>query len=337
MANARDVQRSSADKATAVADSRASGSVPPVDENLPDMSTYPGVLHPEEEELDFVNDLYVVADRLTIEARQILPHHLNLPYGKHVKQRLDLYLPTVAPRSAPILLYLHGGGWAEGHRAHYGFIAPAYAARGIIVAVVGYRLVTDGLQYPAQADDVKQAIIWLHRNAARYGGDPASLFLSGHSAGGMLTADVGVDRSWLTSAGIDKSVLKGIAPVSGVYNLREGSLDDPADAKMYAAYAPTPELLDQASALLHLNDPSPLAVVGHGDVDAFERRTAVSSRVLFEALKGKGVQARLIELAGQTHINTVFSLATRGSPLFEAVAEMILAPNDDSTSTREAS
>jgi acetyl esterase/lipase len=321
---------------TSVTEVPASGGVPPVDENLPDMSTYPGVLHPEEEELDFVNDLYVVADRLTIEARNTCPNHLNLPYGKHVKQRLDLYLPTEAPRTAPIHVYLHGGGWAEGHRAHYGFIAPAYAARGIITAVVGYRLVTDGLQYPAQADDVKQAIIWLHRNAARYGGDPTSIYLSGHSAGGMLTADVGADRSWLTSAGISKSVLKGIAPVSGVYNLREGSLDDPADAKMYAAYAPTPELLDQASALQHLHDPAPRAVVGHGDVDSFERRTAASSRVLFDALKRKGVRARLISLAGQNHINTVFSLATRGSPLFEAVVEMILATTDD-LSTREAS
>ena len=300
----------------------ARATAPPGDENLPDTSSYETFRHPVAEDLDYVHDLYAKADRMT-ETRQALPHHLNLRYGMHVKQRLDLYLPIGGARSAPVLLFIHGGGFEEGHRAHYGYIALPYAARGVITAVMGYRLVTDGFHYPAQVDDVKNALAWLRQSVARYGGNPDALFVCGHSAGTTLTAEVGVDRTWMSAAGLPPSALKGIVPVSGKYDLTATSPEDPTGQDLASFCAPTAVLRERASALRHIDDPARSAIVAQGAARQYERLLTRSSPEFVQALQKSGVDAKLIVLHAATHIDTVFALATPGSPLFDAVATMI--------------
>ena len=292
---------------------------PTVDENLPDTSTYETFQHPEAEDLDYIHDLYEKADRLTAETRSALPHHLNLAYGAHVRQRLDLYLPGTV-RDSPVLLFFHGGGFEEGHRAHYGFIASPYAARGIITAVAGYRLVPDGFHYPAQLDDVKQTLIWIHKSIARYGGNPNALFLSGHSAGALMVAEAGADRTWMSTAGLPTSALRGMAPVSGNYDLTASS---PNGAGVAGYYAPTPELRDKASPLRHIRDPVLAAVVAQGQGQEYERHLTQYSPDFVRALQERGVDATLLVLPKATHIDTVFALATESSPLLRTVAAMI--------------
>lgn len=281
-----------------------------------DMSEYYSVQHADEFELDFANDLYVAGNRKTEEARKELPHHLNLAFGEHPKQRLDLYLPRKPPQKAPVLLFLHGGGFSEGDRAHYGFIAAPYAEHGIITVVSSYRLSSDGFTYPAPLDDAKAAVIWIHAHISEYGGNPQSIFVSGHSAGAILAADIGADRSWLTTAGIPVSVLNGIVPVSGQYQLEAGQLDN---------YAPTTELKLRASPIRHIKDPAPAAVIAFGENsgDPLEDGRRETSQKLHSSLKAKGVNAVLVALKGENHIDTVFSLGDADSPLFKAVLHMI--------------
>jgi arylformamidase len=302
----------------------AAGDSPSVrDENLPDTSSYETFRHPEAEDLDYIHDLYGKADRMTADARKALPHYLNLPYGEHRKQRLDLYLPQGSIRDAPVLIFAHGGGFEEGHRAHYGYIALPYASKGIITAVMGYRLVTDGVVYPAQVDDTEDAIAWIHKSIRRYGGNPDALFISGHSAGALLSAEVGADRTWMPGKGMRASALKGMAAVSGRYVLADDSPEDPDGQSMAAFYAPSRELQDRASPLKHISDPTPAAVVARGEGQQYERLLTRSSAEFVRALRDKGVDAKFIEVPSATHIDMVFAFATPGSPIFEAVVAMI--------------
>ena len=304
--------------------SAAARSGPARDENLPDTSSYGSFRYPDAGDLDYVHGLYGRADRLTAEVRQALPHYLDLPYGPHPKQRLDLYLPKVKVRNAPVLVFIHGGGFSEGHRAHYGYVAGPYAARGVVTAVMGYRLIKDGGPYPAQPDDVKEALSWLQRHVAQYGGDPGSFFVAGHSVGAVLAADVGVDRSWLSARGLDPAMLKGIAPISGLYDLTKSETYDPLhNDVMSTAYVPTVEQQIRASALRHIVDPVPAAVIACGDTGTTERNFPESSRKLYDALVAKGVHAQFLLMQGSNHIDTVFAFATEGAPLFEKVAAMI--------------
>lgn len=134
-------------------------------------------------------------------------------------------------------LFVHGGGFREGDKAHYGSVAEPFIKRGVITVTTSYRLTGSGAHYPDQPDDVKNAVKWIFENIRQYGGDPGNIHVAGHSAGAVLSADIGVDRTWLTDMGMPEEILKSMIPISGPYDIRvkrrPGQLD---------AYAPTPGL-----------------------------------------------------------------------------------------------
>ena len=278
-----------------------------------DMSKYYTVMHPEEFTIDW-KSFYETMNAHTADVRRQYPHHLDLAYGDDPKQRLDLYLPEGQLIDAPVFLFLHGGGFREGDRAHYGAIAKPFLSHGIITAVVSYRLTGDGFQYPDQTNDTRSAIKWLYENVEIYGGEPGSLYVGGHSAGAILSADVGVDRQWMADAGIPASALKGFVPVSGPYDLREQGR-----AGEGSAYAPTPELLERASPVLHVGDPAPAAVVAVGSLEGYQ----ASSMELVEKLENAGSNASYVLLNGEDHKDTALSLANPDSELFRNVLRMI--------------
>jgi len=285
--------------------------------NAQDMSTYYTVIHPDEFTIDWTS-FYKANTEATARVRKEYPHHLNLAYGADPKQALDLYLPKGEISSAPVFLFLHGGGFREGDRTHYGATAEPFVKNGVITAVASYRMTGDGFHYPAQPDDAKNAIKWIHENIAAYGGKPDAIYVGGHSAGAILSADVGVDRAWMTEMNIPLEVFKGIIPISGPYDLRKRG----RPGEVYS-YAPTAELRDQASPILHINDPVPSALVAVGSVEKYQE----SSIAITEGLKAAGVDAYYLLMEGEDHDDTAFSLANEDSELFKRTIKMIQGSN----------
>ena len=131
-----------------------------------DASEYYTVQHAELFTTDWTG-FYRAVDAATAAVRSQFPHVLDLSYGQSIKQRLDLYMPKQKVTGAPVFLFLHGGGFREGDRAQYGFVAKPLVEKGIIVAVASYRLTDPGFVYPSQVEDVRQALHWLHKNVPR--------------------------------------------------------------------------------------------------------------------------------------------------------------------------
>jgi acetyl esterase/lipase len=290
-----------------------------------DASQYYTVQHPEKFKTDWTG-FYRQADASTAAVRSELPHKLDLQYGANVKQRLDLYFPKKAPSSAPVFLFLHGGGFREGDRAQYGFVAKPYALSGIIVAVASYRLTGDGFKYPSQREDAQLAVAWLYRNIKQYGGNPDRIFVGGHSSGAILAADIGGNRTWLARSGVPKHALRGIAPVSGPYDLRTPGR--PSEENVFwSGYTPTPELRAQASPILHIADPVPAAVVAAGSAENEGYDDYVASSKDFVAkLLTHGTHAQFLSLDGAHHKDTVLALGDEKSELSQAIIQMINAP-----------
>ncbi|HKS56006.1 MAG TPA: alpha/beta hydrolase [Steroidobacteraceae bacterium] len=282
----------------------------------------PAVLHAQDyTKYDTVNNpkrygtiwapFYQKANELTAQTRKDFPQHLDIPFGESPKQALDVYLPKKPVKNAPVLLFLHGGGFMEGDRAHYGYVARPYVEKGIVTVVSGYRMAKRGVPYPAQSDDTKAAIVWIHKNIAKFGGDPNRIFLSGHSVGATLSADVSFDRGWMKQAGVPRDAIKGIALISGDYDLSPGENAD---------YAPTAELEERASPDRHLVDPAPVAVVAAG---TNEGKMRASAEDIEQRLIAKGVKGNLLILEGADHKDTVLAFGEPGSTLSAAVLEMI--------------
>jgi acetyl esterase/lipase len=101
---------------------------------------------------------------------------------------LDLYLPTPMPRNTvPAVVVIRGGGWQQGNKEGYGFVAARLAQLGLAAASVQYTTVADA-PFPAAVHDVKAAVRWLRANAAFYRIDPSAITALGGSAGGHLAA-----------------------------------------------------------------------------------------------------------------------------------------------------
>ncbi len=100
------------------------------------------------------------------------------------------YVPDGLRRPAPLVVYLHGGGWVQGSIRGYDAVCGQLATRlGAQVVSVGYRLAPEHV-FPAAADDCTDVTAWVVEHAAERGVDPARVVVMGDSAGGNLAAVV---------------------------------------------------------------------------------------------------------------------------------------------------
>lgn len=135
-------------------------------------------------------------------------------YGPHERHRLDLYGTPAGP--APVVLFVHGGGFRMGDKAADGWPNAAVgrwaAQQGWLGAVMNYRLAPDH-PYPAGGEDVLGAMDWLVANAGRFGGDPQRIVLVGTSAGAVHVATAPQLRPELA--------VRGCVLLSGLYGYAE--------------------------------------------------------------------------------------------------------------------
>jgi len=108
----------------------------------------------------------------------------------HARQKLDFCAPSSSggPGPWPCVVFIHGGGWQSGSKSGNGALGLCW--RGYAVASIGYRLSGDA-PFPAQIEDCKAAVRYLHAHATRFNIDPNRIGASGGSAGGHLAALLG--------------------------------------------------------------------------------------------------------------------------------------------------
>ncbi len=135
----------------------------------------------------------------------------NMAYGDHSAQRLDIY-HSKKTKDAPVMIYIHGGGWRRGDKGRVGEKAIFFNSKGWIFVSTNYRLLPEG-RHPNNVDDVAKAIAWTNDNIKKYGGDPEKIFIMGHSAGAHLAALVAIDEKPLKKCGKDLNIIKGVIPL----------------------------------------------------------------------------------------------------------------------------
>src|SRR4029453_13286364 len=146
-------------------------------------------------------------------------NYWSSPYADQRKHRLDFYVPGSS--GWPVLIFVHGGGWKSGDKDlkfgdadPYGNIGRFYAARGIGVAVVNYRL-QPAVTWREQVEDIAQALAWVYRHADGYGANRHAIFVSGHSSGAQLAARAALDHELLRELGLPPQVACGVIPGRG--------------------------------------------------------------------------------------------------------------------------
>lgn len=239
-------------------------------------------------------------DRLTSpgSARQVAD---SVPYGANPRQTLDVWAPRrSAEEPLPVVIFFYGGGWSEGAASDYGFAGAAYAGNGFIAVVPDYRLVPS-VRFPAFVEDGALAVKWVRDNIDRYGGDPGRVTLAGHSAGAYIGAMLTLDRRYLRKAGVEPTIVRAAALLSGPYDFYPFTETRGRDA--FGAW-PNPAETQPVS---FARADAPPMLLAHGSADRIVM--PYNSRRLAERLKQLGAPVTLRMYKGANHTDTVASLS----------------------------
>ncbi|RYZ61267.1 MAG: alpha/beta hydrolase, partial [Proteobacteria bacterium] len=137
----------------------------------------------------------------------------DVSYGPHERHKLDVYEPRTRATNRPMIVFVHGGGFARGAKStpgsfYYDNIGYWAASQGLVGVTINYRLSPE-FPYPAGADDVTRVVAWLRSHAKDYGADGRRIVLWGHSAGAAHVADYLVRTA--------KPPVAGAVLTSGIY------------------------------------------------------------------------------------------------------------------------
>jgi len=139
----------------------------------------------------------------------------DIPYADpaHERQVLDIYAPDGA-KNLPVVFWIHGGGWQTGDKTSVQIKPRVFVEHGFVFVSTNYRLLPD-VEMGVLIRDVAKSLGWVHKNIAKYGGDPGRIFVMGHSAGAQLAALLSIDDRYLKAEGVPFSALRGCVPVDG--------------------------------------------------------------------------------------------------------------------------
>jgi acetyl esterase/lipase len=237
-------------------------------------------------------------------------------------QSLDIYAPN-NPTIAPVMMYVHGGGWRKGDKRSLAAAPGFFNGQGFIFVSINYRLLPSG-KHPNNVADVARAIAWVHDNIARYGGDPSQLFLYGHSAGAHLVALVATDDRHLKAAGKSLAVLQGVIPLdTNAYDIPRLTAGKAADNIFVGAFGTDPAVQKDASPIAHAvpGKEIPPMLVFHSNSGSGSRNAQGTAFV--EALKAADVDAELIPSMKQNHGEINRQFGTPGDMVTEAAMKFI--------------
>lgn len=246
------------------------------------------------------------------EARRTPGFRPDIRYGPHSMQTLDVYPAQGECRGA--LLFLHGGYWMALDKREHGFAALELARHGVTVLVANYALCPI-VTIEEIVRQVLEAGAWLYRGAHELGVPRDRLYISGHSAGGHLTA-MAMAALWPRFApDLPDKVFQGGLAISGIYDLREltrvPSVNSKIRLDVASAERVSPMFLPPATdAPLHF-------AVGGDELRPFREQQAQFAR------KWRGVVREEAVLPGENHYSILLQLTDPGSALFRSAASLI--------------
>ncbi|MBN8457254.1 MAG: carboxylesterase family protein [Verrucomicrobia bacterium] len=246
-------------------------------------------------------------------------------------QSLDVYAPKDA-KNAPVIIFIHGGGWRNGDKSNPGVgsqPAAHFCAHGFVFVSINYRLTPEG-KHPANIQDVAKAVAWVHNHIAEHGGDPSQINIMGHSAGAHLAALIATDESRLKAEGKPLRILKrAILLDTAAYDIPRFIKEFASDRQgagmksLYTnAFGDTEEQWRDASPQAHVasgKDIPPMLLFFTGS-----RMAANALAPAFaEALTKAGAPSRAVDTITLTHSEIGMKAADKDHPLGQLVLRFL--------------
>lgn len=256
--------------------------------------------------------------------------------GRELK--LDVAMPAEPGSNRPAIMQIHGGAWIIGDKREQGWpLIGHLAANGWVCFNVNYRL-SPGATWPDHIEDLKYAVTWIREHASEYGVDPSFIACTGGSAGGHLTAMMGLtanDPEYQRGFEDADTSVQAAIPIYGVFDFtnRLGSslrtfretLLEPWIMKSF--FEEAPEEYERASPLNRIHADAPPFLIVHGGRDTLA--PVVDARLFYERLaETSGAPTFYAELPGAQHAFDLFA-SPRTARLVDAALKFLDAMRED--------
>jgi acetyl esterase/lipase len=219
-----------------------------------------------------------------------------------VPLRVDVYQPARAGRF-PILVQIYGGAWQRGAPADHSNFATWLASSGYVVMAIDYRH-APAWRWPAQIDDVNEALVWIGAHADEYAGDTSRVVLMGRSAGAHLATMA----AWFTSPIRVRGVVSYYGPVDLTEAFKNPPRPDPLrirsveEALLGAPLEQMPDRYADASTITHIRGgttPLPPTLLVYGGRDHIVEPKY--GAIVVEALRARGTSVAYLEIPWADH------------------------------------
>ena len=224
--------------------------------------------------------------------------HLDIPFGPGEFENLDLFLPDAS--DAPLHVYIHGGYWQWMYKDSFSFLGKAFVEAGAAFAAINYDL-CPSVTMDDLIQQVRAACAFLYRQAPRFGYSPEKLHVSGHSAGGQLTAMMLATDWQAFGSRLPQDMIKSGLSISGVFDLeplRHHEIGVALQLDEAEARRLSPLYLAPAT-----KAPFVLAVGGE-EGSEFNRQ----SQAMADAWEKQGMPMEMMILAGKNHFSVLNAL-----------------------------
>lgn len=245
--------------------------------------------------------------------RRDLDVRLDEAYGDTAGQTVNVF--PAAQARAPVFVFIHGGYWQRLDKNDYDFVARPFVEMGAAVVNVNYDLAPK-VTITEIVRQVRGAVLWAWQNAGSFNGDRHRIHVSGHSAGGHLTAMVAATDWPALATDVPADIVKSGHAISGLYELEPIRLCHLNDAvRMDEAEAAANSPANMAAA----NNAPLVLTVGGAETDEFLRQQTDYAA----ALRAAGREVPEIVEPGRNHFDVLDALTTPGEQLHESVKRLM--------------
>ena len=255
------------------------------------------------------------------------------------REALDIYRPRgPAPEGGrPVILAIHGGGWARYNKAQYGPAVAPLTRKGFLVIVPNYRLSKPGEpSWPTNFEGIRDAVRWVRLHAKDLGADPDRIAAMGESAGGHLAELLGTypdepvnpdgppwDSDARNSVDAISARVEAVVSFYGPSDLADLDARSPLASgriRRFLGASPdrAPGRYEAASPINHVTPDDPPMLLIHGSADTLVSPS--QSVAMKRKLNSEGVPARLVIVPGAPH---GFGLHTSGRDLGRLIARFL--------------
>ena len=245
-------------------------------------------------------------------ARATMTSHLEQRYGDAPGETVDIFPARKGDGSC--MMFIHGGYWRTLDKKDFSFLAPAWVDAGVSLAVVNYDLCPK-VTIEEIVRQMLRASRWLWLHAEDYGMDEDRLYVSGHSAGGHLSAMMMAAIWPAFDRRLPKDLYKGGLAISGIYDMRplvqvdwlkgDLRLDEEAAIKVSPVFLPPATRAPV------------MTCVGGDESSEFRRQNALLGE------RWRGAFAGDVAMPGRNHFSVMDGLADQASPLFQGARRLM--------------